>query len=382
MREGWTRLRFDEIAENITDRVDNPAEAGVDRYVGLEHLDSDSLTIRRWGVPTDVEATKLRFRVGDIILGRRRVYQRKLAVADFDGICSAHALVVRARGRCVEPAFLPHFMRTGAFMDRALQISVGSLSPTINWKALAAEEFSLPPIVEQRRITLLLAAIEREHAALERAGQSSAAVRTAWLDSALTQLAVEAPTLAAPSVLDRLTVGIVVRPADLYVPRGQGVPALRSLNVVPGRIVLDDLVEISLDGHASNSKSAIRRGDVVVVRTGRPGEAAVIDGTLGELNAIDLIICTPGGRVLPEYLCAVINSSFGRRQFDAGMGGTAQQHFNVGAFKHFMLPVPQLGRQAEIVELLRRLESAGQIVRSQMEAVASFREAALRGLFD
>lgn len=88
-------MRFDEIAENIGDRV-NPAESDAERYVGLEHLDSDSQKIRRWGTPGDVIGQKLAFREGDIIFGRRRAYQRKLAVADFDGICSAHALVVRA----------------------------------------------------------------------------------------------------------------------------------------------------------------------------------------------------------------------------------------------------------------------------------------------
>ncbi len=89
-RAGWRSYRFDEMATMVNDRIDDPSDADVDYYVGLEHLDSDSLTIRRWGSPTDVEATKLRFRSGDIIFGRRRVYQRKLGVAHFDGICSAH----------------------------------------------------------------------------------------------------------------------------------------------------------------------------------------------------------------------------------------------------------------------------------------------------
>ena len=86
LKPGWTRVAFGEMATCVNERIDNPAMAGVERYVGLEHLDSDSLTIRRWGSPTDITATKLRFRKGDIIFGRRRVYQRKLAVADFDGI--------------------------------------------------------------------------------------------------------------------------------------------------------------------------------------------------------------------------------------------------------------------------------------------------------
>lgn len=158
-KDGRTRVRFDQIATQINDRVDNPAEAGVDRYVGLEHLDPDSLRIRRWGGPTDVESTKLRFLPGDIIFGKRRVYQRKVAVADFEGICSAHAMVLRVKPGAVLPEFLPFFMQSDLFMERALRISVGSLSPTINWTTLASEEFILPSVQEQARLVEVLKAI-------------------------------------------------------------------------------------------------------------------------------------------------------------------------------------------------------------------------------
>ena len=119
LKPGWTLIAFGDVAVSVTDRIDNPLDAGVERYVGLEHLDSDSLAIKRWAPPTVVTATKLLFRRGDIIFGRRRVYQRKLAVADFDGICSAHALVLRARSKFVLPEFLPFFMQSDSFMKRA-----------------------------------------------------------------------------------------------------------------------------------------------------------------------------------------------------------------------------------------------------------------------
>ena len=95
---------------------------------------------------------KLRFRKGDIIFGKRRAYQRKLAVAEFDGICSAHAMVIRAKAEAVLPGFLPFLMRSDMFMERAMAISVGSLSPTINWTTLKVQEFALPPTAEQRRL--------------------------------------------------------------------------------------------------------------------------------------------------------------------------------------------------------------------------------------
>jgi type I restriction enzyme R subunit len=101
LKPGWKVWRFDQIATNVNVRIDNPSESGMDHYVGLEHLDCDSLKIRRWGSPDDVEATKLMFKKGDIIFARRRAYQRKLGVAEFDGICSAHAMVLRAKPEVV-----------------------------------------------------------------------------------------------------------------------------------------------------------------------------------------------------------------------------------------------------------------------------------------
>lgn len=146
---------FSQIAENINVRV-MPGDTDLDRYVGLEHLDPESLKLRRWGSPDDVIGQKLHFWPGDIIYGKRRAYQRKLAVADFEGICSAHAIVLRAKADVCLPEFLPFFMQSELFHQRALEISVGSLSPTINWSSLARQEFPLPHLDEQRRIADLL----------------------------------------------------------------------------------------------------------------------------------------------------------------------------------------------------------------------------------
>jgi type I restriction enzyme, S subunit len=150
-----TKYRFDQIAENIRVPV-LPSDTDLKRYVGLEHLDPESLKLRRWGNPSDVIGQKLRFWKGDIIYGKRRAYQRKLAVADFDGICSAHAFVLRAKPDVCLPVFFPFFLQSELFHQRALEISVGSLSPTINWSTLAKQGFPLPPVEEQRRIADLL----------------------------------------------------------------------------------------------------------------------------------------------------------------------------------------------------------------------------------
>ena len=151
----WPVVAFGDIVQMVSERVD-PGETELEVYVGLEHLDPESLKIRRHGTPDDVSGQKLKFYKGDIIFGKRRAYQRKLAVAHCDGICSAHAMVLRAKPKVVLPEFLPFFMQGDMFMERAVAISVGSLSPTINWKTLKVQEFPLPPVDEQRRIAQLL----------------------------------------------------------------------------------------------------------------------------------------------------------------------------------------------------------------------------------
>ena len=102
-RSKWRRVTFGDVIESVTDRVDDPSQAGVDRYVGLEHLDPGIMTVQRWDSPDKVEAQKLRFQPGDVIFGRRRAYQKKVALAEFEGICSAHALVLRARQEHILP---------------------------------------------------------------------------------------------------------------------------------------------------------------------------------------------------------------------------------------------------------------------------------------
>jgi len=147
-------VRFDKIAINISERVE-PKKTELTTYVGLEHLDADNLVIERTGTPDDVIGTKLKIYKGDIIFGKRRAYLRKVAVSHFDGIASAHSMILRANEKHIEKDFLPFFMQSDAFMQRAVQISEGSLSPTIKLKTLAQQEFNLPKKEKQKELVTL-----------------------------------------------------------------------------------------------------------------------------------------------------------------------------------------------------------------------------------
>ncbi|MGV6853189.1 MAG: restriction endonuclease subunit S [bacterium] len=178
IKDGWQIVKFGEIAKNISKRV-VPSETDLEVYVGLEHLDPQSLRIARRGVPADVKGQKLRVRPRQIIFGKRRAYQKKVAVADFEGICSAHAMVLEEVTGKIIPGLLPFFMQSDMFMDRAVAISEGSLSPTIKWKTLAIQEFPLPPIERQKEILEVLEKLEEGISRSEVAFDSAKVLRKA-----------------------------------------------------------------------------------------------------------------------------------------------------------------------------------------------------------
>ncbi|MBN1148741.1 MAG: restriction endonuclease subunit S, partial [Anaerolineales bacterium] len=279
-----TIYRFDQIAVNANDRVD-PAETGLEHYVGLEHLDPESLKIRHWGSPSDVIGEKLRFRKGDIIFGRRRAYQRKLAVAEFDGICSAHAMVLRPKPDVVLPEFLPFFMQSDLFMNRALEISVGSLSPTINWSALAQQEFALPPLEEQRRIANLLWEAENLVASYQDILQKAQRLKRSAIyhhtrESETTYKLKDTEFGELPETWNAEPLGNLLEVAQygLSMPlheKGK-YPVFRMMNIVDGKMAANDMKYIDLsDGEFRTYK--VNAGDILFNRT----NSADLVGKLG-----------------------------------------------------------------------------------------------------
>lgn len=149
------KYRFDQIAINSTEKK-KPVEEDRFTYLGLEHLDSGSLKVTRFGADVAPIGEKLIMRKGDVLFGKRRAYQKKVAIAPFDGIFSAHGMVLRPKEDVVDKDFFPLFISSDYFLDAAIKISVGSLSPTINWRDLKELEFELPDLETQKRLAAVL----------------------------------------------------------------------------------------------------------------------------------------------------------------------------------------------------------------------------------
>ncbi|NJN99638.1 MAG: restriction endonuclease subunit S [Anaerolineales bacterium] len=391
LKPGWQVYRFDQIAIIVNDRVE-PGDTDAEYYVGLEHLDPDSLKIRRWGQPSDVEATKLRFCKGDIIFGRRRAYQRKLGVAEFDGICSAHAMVLRPKTEVVLPEFLPFFMQSDLFMNRALEISVGSLSPTINWRTLAEQEFALPPLAEQRRMAeVLWAAV----VAKDNYRELVHITRKLWTATAEeyfseTGLAFDSgakKSIRLGGLLDYSSDGPFGSKLKTEHYTEYGVRVIRLQNIDDRSFNNDDQAFISEAYYQETLTGyTVRPGDVIVAGLGdeniQPGRACIVPNFLGlAVNKADCYCLRPVKDLDARFLVCFFNSPYGLRQSMSFTQGTTRYRLNLGNIRRMLVPLPDLTVQQGIANTLDDIQSAENLAICKLEAQEGLLKKLLNSLF-
>jgi type I restriction enzyme S subunit len=145
---------FGEIAE--CDKKYPEHEKEVERFVGLEFIEANNFQLQGWGEIANGTTFSKRFVKGDVLFGKRRAYLKKVAVADFDGICSGDILVIRAKAKKMLQGLLPYYISADAFIQHAVSTSAGSLSPRTKWKDLAELEFSIPDLKTQENILEVL----------------------------------------------------------------------------------------------------------------------------------------------------------------------------------------------------------------------------------
>ncbi|MEP1471950.1 MAG: restriction endonuclease subunit S [Halieaceae bacterium] len=379
-------FRFDQMATQVKDKVE-PKDASVARYVGLEHIDPGSLKIRRWGKPSDVDSSKILFRSGDIIFGKRRAYQRKLAVADFNGICSAHAMVLRPKTDVILAEFLPFFMQSDIFMDRAVKISVGGLSPTINWGDLAKEEFFLPPLEEQRQIAEVLQAAQETRESLQslkdqvQLQRDPLATEVIWRGVPPTGRGLLPKDWPLPSSWKLGRVDDVVRfRGGSQPPRSTFVYEAQS-----GYVRLLQIRDYKSDENLTfiPEDKARKRCSVEDIMIGRYGPPLfqILRGLEGAYN-VALIKAEPDESLVDrEYLYHFFRQSRLHDLIDhMSTRSAGQAGIEMDVLKNYPIPLPPLAVQAEIAQQFSALDVLSESIEQRMAAIGGVSECISRDL--
>jgi len=211
--------------------------------VGLEHLIPDEIRFDAYDINTDNTFSK-RFVKGQVLFGRRRAYQRKAAIAEFDGICSGDITVIEAIEGKMVPELLPFIIQTPVFFDYANRGSAGSLSPRVKWEHLADYEFELPPLEEQKILADKLWAAYR----LKEAYKKLLDATDEMVKSQFIEMVGDPrnnpkgwPTKRL-SELAEYSIGLTYKPEQIC---DDGTIVLRSGNIQDGKISFSDIVRVN-----------------------------------------------------------------------------------------------------------------------------------------
>jgi type I restriction enzyme S subunit len=292
------------------------------------------------------------------------------------GVLNQHIFKV-GLGDSIDKRYAFHALR---YITEEIEQQVSGAVGLVHITKEKLNEFTipLPSMKEQERIVGILdeafAGIATAKANAEKNLQNARALFESHLQSIFTRRGDGWVDRQLASLCTEITVGHVGPMKTEY--RTHGVPFLRSQNIRPFDVSMDNVMFVDETFHRALKKSRLRPGDLAIVRTGYPGTAAVIPPELPDANCSDLVIVRPGDTVSPHFLAAFFNSAFGKQMVLGKLVGAAQKHFNVTAAKEVVLHVPPLSEQREIVravDLLRtetqRLESLYQRKLAALDAL-------------
>jgi type I restriction enzyme S subunit len=375
-KNNWERVKFGEVVHRVKDS-DVPTAAESRAYIGLEHLESGSMTVSRWGSDVDLLETKTRVMQGDVLFARRNTHLRRVAVAPFDAFFSPDGYALRSADPRLAHEFLPWIVVSDSFMAYAISRSAGTHSKRVKWTDLVNYEFDLPPLAEQRAIADVLWASERVADGYTRCVRAHDVLSPVAMEAAIDRA--EAASFAVRDLLDPerpLCYGVVQPGSNDEL----GVPLIRVCDLEGGEVRLAELRRISAQVHRDYRRSVIAAGDVLVSVVGTIGRCAVVPPEASGFNIARAIarLAPDRRKVVPEYLANVLETPrLQRALFGAGFE-SARRTLNLNSLAGLEIPVPPIEAQRAILRLGTELDSTKEAVVHRQQQLKILRQALLR----
>jgi type I restriction enzyme S subunit len=166
--------------------------------------------------------------------------------------------------------------------------------------------------------------------------------------------------------------------AEVY--KEEGVTFIRSQNVHFDGLRLDDVAKIDLETHRKMSNSKVQFKDVLLNITGASIGRCCVVNIDEEMNVNQhvCIIRPKSNKVVSEYLNLVLQSDIGQTQVRMELTGGNRDGLTFEALKAFVLPLPDLKVQNEIINQvgiqINQLFGLEAKIISQIEKLKEFRQ--------
>ncbi len=162
-KNGWPVEPFEAFAI-IDTHMANDLEAYADKpHIGIDSIESGSgrLSGYRTVAEDGIISGKYPFTDKHIIYSKIRPALNKVALPDFDGVCSADAYPILPIADKCNRNYLAQVMRSNFFLDYVLPLSVRAQMPKVNKKALQGFSMPLPPLELQHEFAAFVAQVDK-----------------------------------------------------------------------------------------------------------------------------------------------------------------------------------------------------------------------------
>ncbi|MCX6672040.1 MAG: restriction endonuclease subunit S [Euryarchaeota archaeon] len=360
----WNKIKFGDIAKRKSVRIDNPKESEYERYVGLEHLDSGELVIKRWGSTKDVSSSMQIFNENDILFARRNTYLKRISVVLFDGLCSGDIIVIEPILNHIIEGFLPIYMQFEEFENKVVAWSAGAFSKRIKWKQLADFEIWIPSKKEQQKIVDFIWSIHDNQERLENLIQMTEKLKRGLLEELLTkgigntkfkktelgEIPEEWQIQTIKNISKSYAGGTPSRSKPAYF-KGN-IPWVKSTELNSG-IIYDTEEKITNDGLENSSAKWIPENSVLVAMYGATvGQIALLKIKSTSNQAVMAIV--PSEALNYQYLFYYLKSK--KNDLISLTQGSGQPNLSKEIITSIKIPLPPLIEQFKLVSIIEIIE--------------------------
>ena len=266
--------------------------------------------------------------------------------------------VIRANQASVDHRWLMHWFNSPLAGSAIRRLTTGTTRKRISRGNIEKLPIVLPTIEEQRRISRELDASEALRTKRREAFDKLEALRSALVSDALAQYTEREPL---GDHLDFVTSGS--RGWAKYYSES-GSRFIRSQDVLMGSISDTDPAFVSPPGNAESKRTAIKTGDLLVTITGIVGRVTAASSELENSYVSQHVsIARPSATLRPRFAEAFMNSREGQAQLERAQYGQTKPGLNLKQIRGFLLPVPGLKQQDELLEKLDQVRSQSERMR-------------------
>lgn len=358
-----SRIKFGDVVKDVKiniDRLNNPYEF----YVAGDHMDSEDLTTHRKGrfATDDVGPAFIRvFKPGQILYGSRRTYLKKIAVADFEGICANTTFVLETKDPLVlEQRLLPFIMLSKDFTTWSIAKSKGSTNPYVLFSDLADFEFELPPLEEQKVLADKLWAAYR----LKEAYKKLLVATDEMLKSQFIEMFGDSSVVRLEDKIATQSGG-TPNTKKLKYYEGGNIPWLSSSEVNQGYIFSTEKF-ITQEGLDNSSARWIPKDSVLI---------AMYGATAGRVG-LSTIPLTTNQAVCALLPCSSFNPIFlyyavcqKTPWMISQCRGAAQPNISQGIIRSMELPIPPMAKQMQFVSIAKQADKSKFELRKSIDAI-------------